>query len=172
MISGTIDVYELADTIQHEVEHIYQSEKNDNYFKYSDILPYATDNLSCENDIVRNVSNIIYYSSQFEEDGFVSGAYAYLQKFGPLPSYKNLEETPAYKGYVTLKNSVEFISDPMNQPAVAKKCKQLKLTYNKLLKMGEAGCDRFVRKIGKMFIKYKKDAQENGIRITGNGYLF
>lgn len=88
-ISGEIQENTFADSIQHEIEHAFQSKmKGGDLFQDKDghenIYSLATSNLNNENynGWISKLANIVYYSRNEELDAFVNGLYGTLQHSG------------------------------------------------------------------------------------------
>lgn len=100
-ISGTFKEFTFGDTIQHEVEHIYQmsmqrkpllTKKVGGYSANSGLTIYDLANQNIKNDdcggFIAILSKIIYYTRNEEQDGFVNGLYAQLVN---MDSFNNEE---------------------------------------------------------------------------------
>lgn len=82
-LEGVIQENSFSDSIQHEVEHMFQAIKQKRaLFDENSLYAFATKNLNSElcNGWVSKLANIIYYSSNVEHSGVLNGLYAQLIK--------------------------------------------------------------------------------------------
>ena len=78
-ISGTIQKNALMDTIQHEVEHLYQQIMMGKEFG-DEGIGVITNSLSSKNKFVKTVALFLYMSLKSEQEGFANGLYAYCRQ--------------------------------------------------------------------------------------------
>ena len=91
-INNSIDMMEIRDSIQHEVEHYYQTKNNKGTFS-TDKYQKAIDNFDSNNLYLSYFSKLIYFSKKFEIDAYVNGAYNAI-KHTKIKSYEEfLEKT-------------------------------------------------------------------------------
>ena len=149
-ISGTIVKNETFDSIQHELEHIYQQVIMKKPF--SDSITYAKikTNMYSENELVNKTARLVYGCIKSEQDGFVNGLYAYLMSLPEFFSMTSLKNSSAWKLYEDMINiynqyfdNIEFINE----------LKKYNLTINKV----NQKINQFIRKIGRVVIKIKQD---------------
>ena len=155
-ISGTIDEKELSDTIQHEINHIFQKikgkksniKKDTLYYKIRSVFNIKTD------EEINAIANALYYSFDDEQDSFVNGLYAYLMSNGLIVSWDKIKKnTLVYKGLESMKKSLIFLEKINNE-----KIKQyFGISRNKCISIIEKGMQRFQNKIGKVLIKHRKE---------------
>lgn len=155
-ISGTIDEKELSDTIQHEINHIFQKikgkksniKKDTLYYKIRSIFSIETD------EEINTIANALYYSFDDEQDSFVNGLYAYLMSSGLIVSWDKIKKnTLVYKGLESMKKSLIFLEKINDE-----KIKQyFGISKNKCISIIEKGMRRFQNKIGKVLIKHRKE---------------
>lgn len=128
----------------------------------------ASKNLLNDNEALKHVSNVLYYSYSFEQDGYVNGLYADLMtNTSIILSWDNIKDSSAYTGYAMLSKSLEIISKNKDKKSVIDSCNMYNITVNELLKNGYTAKERFIRKIGNVIIKARKDKQLNeNINIT------
>ncbi len=155
-ISGTIDEKELSDTIQHEINHIFQKikgkksniKKDTLYYKIRSIFSIETD------EEINTIANALYYSFDDEQDSFVNGLYAYLMSSGLIVPWDKIKKnTLVYKGLESMKKSLIFLEKINDE-----KIKQyFGISKNKCISIIEKGMQRFQNKIGKVLIKHRKE---------------
>lgn len=106
-INNECDYSEFRNTIQHEVEHYWQS-KNAN--KCISTNRYSLISRECfysENPIVRYICSLLYFSYKFEIDAYINGAFNTAVKSDErINDYKEyIQKTGLAHIYDTLKNS-------------------------------------------------------------------
>lgn len=107
-VSGTINQMEAMNTIQHEIEHLYQEIKSNKRIPSNDRL-YAKMRTDLEfgDEKHKKIAKIIYLCFKSEQEGFVNGTYAWCmcQNFQAPPfSYKDILNSPVGKLYTELVN--------------------------------------------------------------------
>lgn len=101
------NVASLNDTIQHELEHYYQTKMAGHDFS-NDSYNNAYSKLEDYNAYIQNVSIIEYYSSHVEIDAFVNGAYAAAQNMNILDYESFINHTDLKFVKDKLKNAYTF----------------------------------------------------------------
>lgn len=94
-IDGNINVSALNDTIQHELEHYYQTKMANNSFTSQSYIN-AYNKLNDYNDYIRYASIIEYYSKHIEIDALVNGAY-YAVEGKRIDDYQSFIESTEIK---------------------------------------------------------------------------
>lgn len=74
-VADTFNFDEIEDTIQHEVEHYYQTLKKGKDNNY-DAYQVVSNNVYSNNKFISNLCWVLYYSNKFEIDAFINGGYA------------------------------------------------------------------------------------------------
>lgn len=164
-ISGSLDSEDLADSLQHEVEHIYQgihgkpilNEPNQIYFN-------VQNSLSSKDDGIRKAAEIIYFSYDFEQDGFVNGLYAYLrEKENPIPKWDDILDSEPVAWLNRVDENVEYLENEKENEQLNRKCMELfGKTIKQIILIGGISKRRMKTKIGKVLIKIRKDAMNEG----------
>lgn len=174
-ISGRLDKASTLDTIQHEVEHIFQAisgQKQITIFdsNYSFAAQHLMDN---ENKILKLISSLVYYSYEYEQDAYVNGLYAMLMNSEyPTPSWDEIKQSEAYTALKKLRTSISVYINP--DEAFKRKSEDIArerfgMSLNSILKKAFQADSRLVKKIGKVLIKVKKDKkihENNSGRLT------
>lgn len=155
-ISGTINESDLSDTIQHEINHVFQKvqgkrsniKKDILYSKVKNVFRVKTDKE------INTIANSLYYSFDDEQDSFVNGLYAYLMSSGLMVSWDKIKKnTIVYKGMESMRESLKLLENIDEE----------KLKYyfginkKECIKIIQKGIQRFQTKIGKVMIKHRKE---------------
>ena len=80
LINNKIDYNDILNTIQHEIEHYYQGVCKQSSLSTSD-YQWAISNLNNENIFIAILSQIKYFTKQFELDAQINGAYSEGKSF-------------------------------------------------------------------------------------------
>lgn len=172
-ISGYIDNKNLSDTIQHELEHIFQQVKAKKSFGGQQLYNYSFQFLNTNNLNDRALAIIVYMSRQSEIDAFINGLYGFLKNGHKLlGSREDIKESPIYQQLVNLKWAKKYIIDNINnielQQAIAVYQNNYDINYNKFLKLADYAIDNVNQKIGRVIIKYKNDCLKEGVSFRGS----
>lgn len=164
-ISGGIDEQKLFDsvydTIGHEMEHQYQGFNGsyglNNGVPLYDIVSYYIG--YADGTIERIIADMLYGSFDFEQDAFVNGMYFYLKKIGDIiPEWSDVMDTDAYHRLCKMKIGYKKLQNNINNPEWIKICKKgFKKNPSDILHIVYGGIKRLESKIGKVFIKLRKD---------------
>ena len=152
-ISGTIVKKDAMDSIQHELEHLYQQIMMGKIFKDSYKYANIKTNRNSNDEIVRKTAELVYGCIKSEQDGFINGLYAYLMAMPKMVSWETLKETPAWKLY---SNIVEIYNLYKDNPLFITELKKYKVNQNKIFK----AINNFIKKIGRTYNKVLKDKME------------
>lgn len=156
----------LYDTVQHECEHFFQELKIKKSFNITGSLyNFAVGNLGSPNEQLFVLSNIIYLSRKFEQEGFANGLYGYLYHnlskdsnadIGSLlytSDYRNMmERLKECQEYI-----VEHSNDGMLLMYIDRYFKKYGLNYNRFVKLSTEAFKKIKRKMVETLIKVKKD---------------
>ena len=150
LVSGTIVKEETMDTIQHELEHIFQQKMFGNSF--SDTRKYAKiiSNMHSESEDERKIANMLYGCIKSEQEGFVNGLYAYLMALPEIFSMESLKKTPCWELYESMYKTYE----EFNQDGTLE---QMLKPYGYSRKKVKTAIENFLRRIGRVVAKVKKD---------------
>lgn len=167
-ISGYIDKKDLYDSIQHEVEHIFQQVKAKKTFGESNLYLYAYNRLNSEQTEVRTLALISYMSNRFEQDAFVNGLYAFLKsdfKYANA-SKSDVQESPVYEKLTELIDAKDYLIKNKNnvnfQNEINIYKEKFNLNYNDFLRLATSSINDITKKIGRTIIKFKNDMIKNG----------
>ena len=166
-VSGGLSKDDLSDSVQHELEHIFQGEKGNGKItepsqKYFNIAA----NLSNSDEDKRRIAEILYISTDYEQDAFVNGLYAnLLSKKSPIPYWGDIKDSEAYAWLKKLDSNIEYINDNYKRDSIYEKSHEFGLSLDKLIKIAEQAKRRLLSKIGKVLIKVRKDKISEGINF-------
>lgn len=98
-----IDLNSLFDSVQHEVEHYWQSKNSKKKFstsKYQRIV----DGMRSSNNVIYTVCFLLYLSRRIEIDAYVNGAYNILKRYNYTTYKEFIEKTDLIKIFKVLGN--------------------------------------------------------------------
>ena len=167
-ISGGLDISSLYDSVYHELSHYYQGiygnkEIFDDDPKYMTASSYLRSSVKMERDI----SLLYYYSKRFEGDGYVNGLYGSLTALNnPIPKYDDIKNTDAYMAIKQFRFCLTEVSENSENKEYQNFCqKKYGVSLSKLLKMAYTSYYRFMRNIGRVLMKIRKDKINEGIHF-------
>lgn len=158
-ISGSIDKPSLKDSIQHEIEHIFQQYKMGKGFEDDDIVSIINTSFSKGNEYAKSVANIVYMSIKYEQKGFANGLYAYC-KDDPVHYRERFLSSPAYEKLDQLKKDKEFIEKNLTNSDLLKeidKYSSIGLTKENIIQFTDKIISQCVRRFSRVFCKVIKD---------------
>lgn len=169
-ISGKIDEKTCSDTIQHELEHLFQEIKRDKSFGEDELYKMANFlKTYYRNDpTAYKIGDLIYFSRQCENDAYVNGLYALL-----VDNYKNhhwptasvIQGSDLYAGLKRMKENKQWLEQNKETEQVKELFKSINrnvsITPEKLLKFVEKSEKRLMNKTGKVIVKVQKDCGVN-----------
>jgi hypothetical protein len=168
-ISGQVVFENLCGTVQHELNHIYQAIKGDGRItKFDKIYSTASAFLGCNDEKIRSIAEVIYFSYSYEQDGFINGLYGELRsKNIPSPSWEDLKDTGFYADFARFLNAVEYVD--ANREFLSEICfKKFGFDIQTVVSNGRKALRRLKEKIGKVLIKLRKDYEEEGVRFLSD----
>lgn len=161
IIQGQIEEKSFYDSMQHEVEHMYQSIKkgellidDENDFRYKKIK-YILAN-GTRNRFEYSIAICLYLSRSIEQDGFVNGLYNLLMKGNLQTIDEYLKQSDAYAYLYTLKLTINDLKNE-NDDDFYLALKNFSLTKETLFQIAEKGFKRFQIKIGKIYTRARND---------------
>jgi len=181
-IGDEYNISDTLDTIQHEVEHYYQTKMKKGSLsteKYQLAVQYFQSN----NQYLSNFSKLIYFSKRFEIDAYVNDAYNSV-RYKRVNSYEDfIEKTELNNVLKTLTTIKKFFNNaPFNTPNFLTMEKFIKenefIIFNdekelreKLNDIIEKSYDYFLRKTAKVWVKIRKENEERNDSLFENGNL-
>lgn len=175
-LSGKIINIETAkDSIQHELEHIYQQTKMGKEFGGTDLYNLASSDLNGKNKYRHSIGIIVYMSFKNEIEGFANGLYSFVverMKSYPININKIFQESPAYEKLQQVYEAIDFINSHMNDTEMNNAFSDYilyKVNKNNINKIADYAVDEMLSRFGKALIKARQDAMDYGVR--GENYL-
>jgi predicted transcriptional regulator len=175
MISGTlINVEEAKDSIQHELEHIYQQSMMKKEFGNKDLYRIVSLKLYNGNKYDESVATILYMSFKSEIEAYANGLYAFVkEKLSEHPINIDIEfkKSAAYKKLRELYEAKSFIIRHLNDKEMDDALYTYRyngVTKEKLIKMAEDSYNEMIRRFGKALVKARKDIINSGV-MTDKG---
>lgn len=174
---GKINMPEVADTIQHEINHILQQHKSQKQYGRNVNYAMAATNMYDIDDAKRVVARVIYLSRDYEQDSIVNGLYAYIMQCLSDGICIEKEKTDAYVQLSNLYYADEFVSKPENRNSLKvamAEYPEMELTIHKLKYLIRYAKNQMSRKIGRILSKCQKDSVKIcGVTTQGdNDWLF
>lgn len=150
MVSGNVVGQDVRDSIQHELEHIFQQRMFGKPF--SDAKRYARIRVSLEseNENERKAARLMYACLKSEQEGFCNGMYSYLMSLPEPLSMRGIMKTPAWKTY---KEACDIFGEATDNEELKNEVEK----YGLKLKAVKRLLDNFVRRIGRVVAKVKTD---------------
>ena len=150
-VSGTI-IKDLAyDSIQHEVEHIYQQYLAGKEFKKPMEYARVMKDMSSKNDIERKAGRLVYGCIKSEQEGFSNGLYSFLMMVKAPYVDDEIYDSPAWSLYTEMKQTLKE----------AKYNQQLrdyiKAVYGMSIKDIEHAINNFLRRMSRAVLKARYD---------------
>lgn len=154
-LNGTVNKQETLNTLQHELEHIYQqirsgkriSDNNEQYLKMK------TD-MECDDEARRKVGRLVYLCYKSEQEGFINGTYAWCMtddaKSAPY-QYKEIKNSPAGKMYTEMQGLYDKVFNDVQMKHIIENEYQYSKEYI------EKKLNEFLRKLGRVLIKVNMD---------------
>lgn len=165
-VSGYIDIYTYADTIQHEIQHFFQEDKIGYSFGSTTWYKIAT---KCKQrpsgSLTYMIGDIIYLSLQCEEEAFTNGLYAslvYNYKHKNKPTIEVLDNSPIYNALLKMRKEVDILLQNKEDETLRKTLSTIKkitngTTFNGIINMAKRAEKEIIRRIGKIIVKAQKD---------------
>jgi len=161
-INGTVDKPKSMETIQHEVEHIFQQEKMGHEFGDSNGLyeKIKTD-LESKSENKQKLAKLLYLCIKSEQEGFSNGLYAYMMDKQEPYNDDLLTSSETWNLYLTAKEN-------FNELKINDGLKEVFTEYFNLYGITmpyiEKQLNNFLHRIGRTIIKVKKDKLKQGWR--------
>ena len=173
-INNILNIDMLDDTIQHELEHYYQTKMAGKDFS-SEKYGNAFENLNHYNDYIKYISLIEYFSNHIEVDAFINGAYNSVKSL-KLNDYNDFIENTdlkyikenlitAYNFFRNIPFEGLYFSNMLifiKQNNFYKNCKDFKSLREKICKKCEKAYLYFLKKSSRTYalIKIKEEEKE------------
>lgn len=157
-IYGDLDWSFLRDSLQHEIEHIYQRFKrgDDSNFNHNDKKLYDTAvilSMNCKSQIYRDLGNAVYLMFNAEQDAYVNGMYSAMKiETDPKLKQEIYYRSDAYRQFSFLNDYLIRLQTINNEKDIKELEKGLKVLHKNMdwLKDNiKKAIKRFIKKIGK-----------------------
>lgn len=170
-ISGIIqNVPNIKDTIQHELEHIYQQTKMEKEFGSADLNSFIMSKLYSNDIYEKNIAEALYMTFKSEIEGFSNGLYAFLTElmkngYGVGSLNIAFRKSEAFKKLQNAYKTKEYIEKHQNEPEVVKAIEEYNrfgITKDNIIEKIDDAIKEMNTRFGKAMIKAKKDYNEMG----------
>lgn len=160
-ISGVIDESTFSDSMQHEIEHLFQIKMQGKpLFFNNGLYDKAIKNIRSNenNGWISRLSTIIYYTRNEEHDAFVNGLYAQLIRNDAFYKSKEIiRKSDAYKISSILKVYEKELIDNFDDEDFIKSAKFFNKSRKWFISQCDIGVKKIIKKIMKVAAKAEKD---------------
>ena len=160
-ISGNIVKEKAMETIQHEIEHIFQQVKMGKGFENDSMYAKIKDDMESGNESRSKIGKMIYYTLKSEQEGFNNGLYAYLMDINQPYSDTLLNNSEVWQIYLFLKETFKEINNNLEMKNIFN---EYFCNYGITLKSIEKEINNFLHRIGRTIIKVQQDKIKQGWR--------
>lgn len=166
--NNDINVLKIKESIQHELEHLYEIGMRGGQYKDNTIYKIANAKMNNRtNEYEYKVASVIYASRGYEMRAFANGAYAYISNTNDYVSkYEySIRDTLLFKWYVGLKECLNFfICNGENDMLLNQAINQYpNLTFKKLVKITQDAIKNYLYLIGRIRSKAIDNAEKSGL---------
>ena len=91
-IDMDITTQTFESSIQHEIQHYFETEMSSYTWATNDVYKLAKELLNDQNEYVYLIGVILYMSFKQEQEGYANGLYAFLKNCGQKVTRKNIDE--------------------------------------------------------------------------------
>lgn len=160
-INGNFILTNVMETIQHELEHIWETSNMQHSYKNMNLYEYSNQLLKEQNEYKKAIGIILYLSQKWEQRAYANGVYQYLinHKY-PEHSRLNIKETQLYGGLINLKKSVKLLqsmTEPYQHPFARSVLIILKnnfdIQFEQLIDIGKKTIENIIRILGRTLSK-------------------
>ena len=174
-VQGKIDYSRTLEVIQHELEHLWETLNFGKSYSDENVYTFAQKLMDDTTNSYNNaIGLILYLSRKWEQRAYANGVYSYLMnhKIRNL-ARENLKDTQLYRGLIQLKEAVNLIKTvgsnwqqhPYARITLLTLNNQYKISYDKLIKIGEEAIEHITKVLGRTLSKVeddiKKETNEN-----------
>ena len=161
-ISGTINKEKAMETIQHEIEHIYQQIKMGNGFGSDSLYVKLKNDMESSDENRVKISKMIYYTIKSEQEAFVNGLYAYFMDLNEPYSEERLKKSETWNNYIFLKKVLSELEHNDEMKAIFN---EYFCEFGITVKDMERETNNFLHRIGRAIIKIQNDKIKQGYRF-------
>lgn len=182
MLQGKIDVPESMESIQHELEHLWERINKPTPYKDRKLYDYAKKLLNSDFVFDNCIGSIIYASRDWEHRAFANGVYGYLVNANNgKDCLQNLENTRQYKLLDRLIQDVGMIKSaagtwrnyPRAEQTISNLVNKFGIGFEDIVKLGESGIESVRRSLYRAYAKAKDDIdkkEKQKDRVTESYY--
>lgn len=173
-ISGGLKFEDLCDSVQHELEHIYQGEMGQSAITSQNVdYSKISTKLGSKDERIRRTAEILYASIDYEQDAMLNGLYASLNARGlPAPLWQDIEDSEIYSWLERLVGDADYVKNIKDDENYYQLCKtEFNIKPIEVLARAKHAEKRIKSKIGKVLIKIRKDKINEGhaFMLTSKG---
>lgn len=164
-VCGTLSKHDAMETIQHEVEHLYQESRGDkSVFSLSPHYLNASQYINSIDSNYRNLAQCVYLTYRFEQDGFINGLYGYLkQKNKVMPAWNDIKDSDAYAVLTKFESSLDYLENNKNSETLNYICKEkYGINVQNLINFSKKALNRIYNSIGRVLIKIRNERVNEG----------
>ena len=160
-ISGTIVKEKAMETIQHEIEHIFQQIQMGKGFGNDSMYIKIKSDMESNDENRSKIGKLFYYTLKSEQEGFNNGLYAYLMDINQPYSENLLVQSESWKNYTFMK---ETFNELQNNIEMKNIFNEYFVNYGIKLNDIKKEINNYLHRIGKTIIKVQQDKFKQGWR--------
>lgn len=172
-LNDTTNSWNLTGSIQHELEHMYQDFMKGDHISNTNLYKFGTEFFNSNYPDIKELAQAVYYSEDKEIYALANQCYRYLHDSVDYSDYgvylKAAEQTPLYKAYINMKNTLQRLNNDMAAPKYNGLWKRLGVTREELFNRINIGHNKIIKYIGRAIAKAVKDKKES---LESNGVHF
>lgn len=160
-VCGTLNKEKAMETIQHEVEHIFQQIRTGHSFGGDQLYGKIKTDMESGYKNRSKVARLLYYTLKPEQEGFINGLYAFLMDSMEPYTEELLKKSETWGNYLFSKNTLKEIKEnPELKTIFNEYFNDYGITIGKI----ETELDNLLHRIGRVVIKVKQDKAKQGWR--------
>lgn len=172
-INGKYNKLELFDTIQHELQHMLKTIKNNRKLPNLNFINIAKNYYNSKNDYQHKIGTVLYLANEEEQDCFINGLFAQLKADFPTQDWQIIDVCQNSELYKIVDELIYFKNNYgkyLNNPEFIKEIERLEqdnridINRNSLRKRIDLILLRIEKKFKNMLKYYKKWCYCNGYR--------
>lgn len=151
------------ETVQHEVQHIYQQLRGEKRFPDTNFYMGVSQRLHTTKDPIENaVTFLMYMMEKYEQDAYANGLFRFIiEKFDNNNSIDSLfEQSDAYRKLEKMKKSYQMITDDSNKERVQEILDELTESIPKMPSIKYLGIEKNTNKYPS-WMKFTRSAERS-----------
>lgn len=160
-VCGTLNKEKAMETIQHEIEHIFQQIRMGRSFGGDSMYIKIKTDMESGDENRSKVARLLYYTLKSEQEGFNNGLYAFLMDTPEPYSEDLLKKSETWGNYVFSRNTLKEIKDNQGMKLIFNEYFN---DYGVTISNIEIELNNFLHRIGRTIIKVKQDKLKQGWR--------